>query len=168
MKILAICGSIRKESSNWALLKFAESRLSEHEWVFTDLTKLPYFEPEEQFGEHTPQIVMELRESASTADLIFIATPEYAHGIPGILKNALEWLFCEGTMKKQVALIIGSGQGIHVKDQLIEVLSTMDFLIDSNTTLIIKGARHTIGDENKKLIESFLMGLNKKLESARQ
>lgn len=154
MKIVGICGSIRENSSNWLILKTAKTYLNQHDWAFADLSILPYFQPELQFQD-TPEIVHHLRNLASAADLILISTPEYAHGIPGILKNGLEWLFCEGTMKKPVALIIGSSQGEHVKDQLLEVLRTMDFQIDLQNTLIVQGARTRFTEDGKILDSQF-------------
>jgi chromate reductase len=156
MKIFGICGSIRKDSSNWSLLKALQNDMGNHEWNLMDIAKLPYFEPENQFSENTPHIVKEFREAASAADLIVITTPEYAHGIPGILKNALEWIFCEGTMKKPVTCLIGSGQGEHSRDQLIEVLSTMDFRIGISDTMIVKGLRLNVQiDESIKELIKF-------------
>lgn len=144
MKILAISGSIRQGSSNTALLKAAKFFFDTQEWHTFDLTKLPYFDPDLQYSEKIPAIVTSMRELAGQCDLILISTPEYAHGIPGLLKNGLEWLFCELTMKKPVAVIIGSAQGEWARDQLLEVLKTMDFAVTPENFHIIHGARTKI------------------------
>jgi NAD(P)H-dependent FMN reductase len=144
MKILGICGSIRKSSSNWAILNAAQKYFSNATWDILDLTALPYFDPDNQHSAATPEVVTEMRRLAKECDLIFISTPEYAHGIPGILKNGLEWLFCEHTSGKKVAVVIGSTQGEWARDQLFEVLKTMDFAAKAENFLILKGARTKI------------------------
>ncbi len=141
MRILGICGSLRKDSTNWLLLTEAQKLTPRAQWTFADLSVLPWFRPEDQFSEKVPKVVTELRGLASAADLIVIATPEYAHSMPGILKNGLEWTFCEGTMKKPVKLLIGSGQGEHTRTQLLETLRTMDFLIEDKDAVIFTGLR---------------------------
>ena len=95
MKILGLCGSLRRNSSNGALLKAAQLFLSDGDWFDADLAALPYFDPDQQYDQ-TPKQVLELRRQATLADAVFIATPEYAHAMPGLLKNTLEWMFCEG------------------------------------------------------------------------
>jgi chromate reductase len=160
MKILKICGSLREQSSNAAILKAVQVLHPFEEWDFFDLFTLPFFQPELQF-EQTPSIVLELRKKASAADLILIATPEYAHGVPGVLKNGLEWMFCEGTMKKSVAVIIGSTQGESTQSQLLEILTTMDFNILPSDTFLIRGARTKIDQDGLILDENLktdLMG----------
>src|SRR5436190_123675 len=109
MNILAICGSIRNTSSNFSLLAIAQSFFpQETVWNYFHINDLPYFDPQLQFDPALPKSVQEIRSLAAKADYIVISTPEYAHGIPGILKNALEWLVCEESMKKKVVIIIGS------------------------------------------------------------
>jgi chromate reductase, NAD(P)H dehydrogenase (quinone) len=144
MKILGLCGSLRENSSNSLLLKAAQLQLTKCQWMVFDLAKLPYFDPDNQYSDQTPKIVLELRALASSADLIFVCTPEYAHGIPGVLKNAFEWLFHEGTEKKPVYVVIGSAEGENTKAQLIEILSTMDFSISEEQILLVKGARSLV------------------------
>lgn len=100
-----------------------------------------------EYGDHTPAIVLEMRQAVGACDLLIIATPEYAHGIPGILKNGLEWLFCDLTQKKPVAVIIGSAQGQWVQEQILEVLVTMEFSITAKELLIIRGARGKVATE---------------------
>ncbi len=163
MKIFALCGSLRKESSNWKILNAAKSYLHQHEWQFADLSLLPYFDPDLQYSEETPEIVLRTRKQAGASDVIVISTPEYAHGIPGMLKNGLEWIFNESTMQKPVFVIIGSAQGQRVRDQLLEVLKTMDFKIENESFLLFQGARtkfnstNQITDANtKKQFEGFL------------
>ncbi|MBS1961269.1 MAG: NAD(P)H-dependent oxidoreductase [Bdellovibrionales bacterium] len=140
MKILALSGSLRENSSNAALLRAAE-RLVSATWTRFDLATLPYFDPDLQYSEDIPETARRLRDLGAEANLIFIATPEYAHGVPGLLKNGLEWLFCDRTSRKPVAVVLGSAQGEWARDQLLEILATMDFAVDADSFHLVKGAR---------------------------
>lgn len=144
MKILSLCGSLRSNSTNGYILKAAKNVRPNDNWIDFNLADLPYFDPDNQYSEQTPKIVLEFRKLGASADIIFITTPEYAHGMPGILKNALEWLFHEGTMSKPVFVVVGTAQGEHTREQLIEVIKTMDFKMSKASVLLIKGARSKI------------------------
>ncbi len=140
MRILGLSGSLRSDSSNSRLLALAH-KIVGAEWSFFDLASLPYFDPDHQYSEQTPKPVQALRALAAQADRIFICTPEYAHGIPGILKNALEWMFHEGTQKTRVACVVGSSQGENTREQLLEILRTMDFAVEADDIILMKGLR---------------------------
>ena len=143
MKILGLCGSLRPESSNARLLRAARTYLSVHDWTEFDLASLSYFDPVRQYDD-VPSEVSGFRSLAGASDLILIATPEYAHGIPGVLKNGLEWLFCDATIRRPVAVIVGSGLGRAVRDQLLDVLRIMDFAISPDRFLLIQGSQPKI------------------------
>jgi chromate reductase len=168
MKILGLCGSLRSNSSNGNILKAAKALLSPSEWREFNLSELPYFDPDNQFSERVPVKVKEVRQLACESDVIFVSTPEYAHGLPGILKNAFEWIFHEGTQKKPVYVVIGSAEGENTKDQLVEILKTMDFKIDESHVLLIKGARSKFDESGRVLdtateerLNAFLQSLTK-------
>lgn len=167
MNVLAICGSIRSTSSNFSLLAVAQSFFPEEtSWDYFRINELPYFDPQLQFDPALPHTVQTIRSLAARSDYILISTPEYAHGIPGILKNALEWLVCEETMKKKVVIIIGSPSGGEfVKDYLTETIRTMDLLPSDDRTLVVTSARSDIAPDgsiiNKELetlIKNFVQG----------
>ncbi len=153
MKIATLCGSNARVSANHAILKALEKYFDGHQCTNLDLSALPFFTPDNQYGDHVPSQVLKMREVVADCDLLVISTPEYAHGIPGILKNGLEWIFCAETGKTPVAIIIGSAQGEWARDQLIEVLTTMDFSVTINQTLIIHGARVKI-DQDGNFLDS--------------
>lgn len=115
-----------------------------------DLQRLPYFDPELQFSADVPAVVRELREAAKAADFVLVVTPEYAHGIPGVLKNALEWLICEETMRKRVVVgIAAPSGGEYVRDHLLETLRTMDWIIAGEDALIVRDARKAIAPDGE-------------------
>lgn len=153
MRVLAICGSIRKDSSNHALLKAIHGLVpGVTDWTDFDIKQLPFFDPQLQFSPEIPAIVSDLRRKAHQSNFIVISTPEYAHGIPGILKNALEWLLCEETMKKKVAIFIGAPSGgEYVKEFLLETLQAMDMVATPEMTLVVRTARNNISSHGEIL-----------------
>ncbi|RUZ85285.1 NADPH-dependent FMN reductase, partial [Mesorhizobium sp. M7A.F.Ca.US.006.01.2.1] len=93
LNILAISGSLRAASTNSALIAalarnaLPGCRVS----VYDGLGCLPIFNPDDE-GERTPLEASELIDAVSRADGVIVSCPEYAHGVPGGLKNALDWL----------------------------------------------------------------------------
>lgn len=94
MRVLGIAGSLRRDSYNHALLRVAGERLpAGAELVeFDRLGEIPPYDADlEADGAPAPEAVAALREAMREADAVLIATPEYNHSIPGVLKNALDW-----------------------------------------------------------------------------
>lgn len=114
MKILAICGSLQAESSNLSLLVRAGSLVPagvEFE-IFDGVRELPPFNPDiEGSGEGAPASVIRFREVISAADAVLIACPEYGHGMPGALKNALDWTVGSGEFNHKVVAVTASAAG---------------------------------------------------------
>lgn len=126
MNILAICGSLRSQSRSLAILHAAQALAPTgvNFEVFESLGHLPLFNPEQEQG-HS-QAVQALREAIDTADAIVIASPEYAHGITGALKNALDWMVgYEAFGGMPVAVLNPSSHSHHADDSLKEILRTM-------------------------------------------
>lgn len=92
--------------------------------IFSGMGALPLFNPDLEAC--VPTSVQHLRLAVDAAQALIIASPEYAHGISGVLKNALDWLVShEGTLHKPIALINTSPRSHHADDALREVLQTM-------------------------------------------
>jgi chromate reductase, NAD(P)H dehydrogenase (quinone) len=129
LHILTISGSLRAQSSNTAVLR-ALAALAPA-WVelshYDQLASLPYFNPDlDQESDTPPATVQRLRQLIATADLVLISSPEYAHGVPGALKNALDWLVSSHEFpNKPVALINPSPYSHHAQASLRETLVTM-------------------------------------------
>ena len=85
--------------------------------VFTffdqQIGELPHFRPDlDEEGMTPPQQVAELRSLVAAADAVLISCPEYAHGVPGSFKNALDWIVSSGELsRKPVALLMASPSG---------------------------------------------------------
>lgn len=126
--MLGLCGSLRKVSANRAFLEAArELAPPELDIVIHDgLGRLPLFNPDEEI-EPLPPVVAALREAVAVSDVLLIACPEYAHGIPGPFKNLLDWLV--GSLEfpgKAVLQVNTSGrESHHAQAALREVLLTM-------------------------------------------
>jgi chromate reductase len=138
MKILAISGSLRAASINSAFCR-AAARLAPASLqitVFNDLGELPLFNPD--LEANPPSVVLRFRAAIADADALLIASPEYAHGISGAMKNALDWLVSfEAVLAKPIALINTSPRAHHAYDSLREILQTMSTDIVTQASMTI-------------------------------
>jgi len=144
IRILAISGSLRAQSSNTALLR-AMSLLAPDEIeiiIYNDTSTLPYFNPD--IDPFNDKFVMSFRSQVEHAHGLLIAAPEYAHGLPGAFKNALDWLVgCEKFPGKPVALINASSRAKHAQSSLFEIFKTMsaDIVKEASLTIPITPGR---------------------------
>lgn len=139
MRILAISGSLRAASSNSAVVRAATVLAPEHVdvIVYDGLGTLPHFNPDLDV-EPLPPAVAELRAQVGDADALLISSPEYAHGVPGSLKNALDWLVSGfEIVHKPIAVINASARSTHAHASLTETLRTMSTRVveDASITL---------------------------------
>ena len=126
VKILVLCGSLRAQSSNRALLqayeRLAPSSISVQH--YEQLGELPHCNPDLD-GETVPHQAGALRSLVASADAVIISTPEYAHGLPGAFKNALDWLVSDPAFAGKPVVILHSSRGsAWALDSLKEVLRT--------------------------------------------
>ena len=91
MKILGVAGSLREGSYNRSLLRAARELLpADVELAEFDIRGLPFYDGDvEAAGD--PEPVVALKDAIREADALLIATPEYNRGVPGALKNAVDW-----------------------------------------------------------------------------
>ncbi|MGW7485605.1 NADPH-dependent FMN reductase [Streptomyces sp. NPDC054786] len=129
MRLLALSGSLRARSSNGAVLRSALA-FWDGPTATADIGTLPHFNPDLDGEDATPPApVAALRTAVATADALLVVSPEYAHGVPGVLKNALDWLVSSGEcVTKPIAVITASPfptGGDHANAQLRETLRMM-------------------------------------------
>lgn len=138
INILAISGSLRKESSNTFLLNAAAFLAPKNIdiKIYQSIGDLPLFNPD--LDEMTQSEVLRLKSEINLADGILIASPEYAHGISGVMKNALDWLVKgEEFVNKPVAIINTSSRAVHAYASLVEIIKTMSGQIIPEASLIV-------------------------------
>lgn len=168
MVIFSISGSLREGSSNAEVLRLLKPHLPKSTEILTyqGLSTLPHFNPDldhEHDQENVPEPVKELRGMVSRSSVIIISTPEYAHGIPGSLKNALDWLVSTTALEKKPTGIIfaSTSEGNFAQKALVEVLKTMSANVVPGAVISIPGIHQkihdmTINEDLKKFLDNLL------------
>ncbi len=151
VRILAISGSLRAASSNTAVVE-AVAALAPADVeidVYAGLADLPPFNPDDDREPLNPSVA-DLRVRVLSADALFISSPEYAHGVPGVLKNALDWLVGgEGEIVgKPIALVNAAPRATHAQASLAETLRTMSTHVipAASITIDLAGRKPTPAD----------------------
>jgi chromate reductase len=147
MKLLAISGSLRAASHNAAVL-VAAKRLAPAGVIiemFGGIGDLPFFNSDLETPEQMPEAVSAFRQMIGAADGILISSPEYARGVSGVMKNALDWLV--GSFEfpgKPVALINTSPRATAALAAITLTLETMsaDVIREASITLPLLGTRY--------------------------
>jgi len=114
MIVSALCGSLRKGSYNQSLLDAAIARAPQHgfEIVQADWSQFPVFSQDHESD--APEAVAEAKRIIHSSSCILLVTPEYNHGVPGGLKNAVDWLsrpFGDTTLTGRPMAIMGASSG---------------------------------------------------------
>jgi chromate reductase, NAD(P)H dehydrogenase (quinone) len=173
MKLLAISGSLRASSLNTCVLHAARSLAPAGVEIelFEAIDKLPFFNSDLESG-HLPEQVVRFRAVIGAADGLLISSPEYARGVSGVMKNALDWLVgSEDFPGKPVALINTSPRATHVLAALTLTLETMSarLIKDASITLALLGTTHDAGSiaadpelagALRSALEHFVRGIN--------
>jgi len=139
LKLFGLCGSLRARSSNRAMLE-AYARLcadAAELKIYEGLAGLPHFNPDDD-REELAASVTDLRTQIAASDAIVISTPEYAHGLPGSLKNALDWLVSDPAFAGKPVVLISAERGsTWAIDSLREILRTMsaEVLVEASIAL---------------------------------
>ena len=126
LRVLALSGSLRQASLNSAMLDMAQTCAPADMRVerFKTLHELPLFNPDLEPFEPAPVAV--LRVAIQAADVVLIASPEYAHGISGVMKNALDWMVSTGALvDKPVVIWNASPRATHALEAMRETLTVM-------------------------------------------
>ena len=143
--VLGISGSLRGASSNSALVRAAVrlAPVGVELSIYRELADIPPFNPDLD-TDAAPAAVVRFRAALDACDAILICSPEYAHGVPGVLKNALDWVVGSGElMDKPIALINASTRATHAYASLQETLTTMSGRVieDASITIPLDGSK---------------------------
>lgn len=167
IKLLAISGSTRKASSNLNLIKAIADLTSEIfiTTVFDGLSELPHFNPELD-NENVPHEVTDFRKQLREADGILICTPEYAIGVPGTLKNAIDWTVSSMEFsKKPIALITASLSGEKAHNSLLGTLLILEARMTENTQLLVSFVKTKVNSDCRITDIETLNSINKLTQS---
>ena len=149
MKILAISGSLRAGSANTRVVE-ALAHLAGPEVVvsvYRGLGDLPLFNPD--LEDRLPAEVADLRRAVGGADAVVICSPEYAHGVAGAMKNALDWLVPSVEFPGIAAAVINAApHAHHAVTQLRETLQVMSArIVDDACVVLLMPGRTEASDE---------------------
>jgi chromate reductase len=150
-RVLCLAGSLRRDSWNRRLLQaaVAQAPATLHLDVYDALSAVPLFDEDlEQREPAGPAGVQALRAAIAAADGVIIATPEYNHAIPGVLKNALDWLSRDNpegeVLPEKPVAVLGASSGPWgtrlAQASLRQVLHTCGALVMPSPTLFVANA----------------------------
>jgi NAD(P)H-dependent FMN reductase len=134
-QLLTISGSLRTGSSNSAFSPPPrEAELS----AIHGLARCPPSVPTSTERGRGSAAVAHWRAALGAADAVLFSSPEYAHGIPGAFKNALDWVVGSGELvDKRVGLVCPSAASQFAHPQIVEVLTTMSAVVVPRATIVI-------------------------------
>jgi chromate reductase len=180
VKILGIAGSLRKASYNRAALRAAQQLCPNDAKIeIFELDGIPSFNQDEE--KNPPQKIVDLKSRIRAADAILIATPEYNYGLPGVLKNAIDWAsrpYGDNAWSgKPVAILsaaLSMGGGVRAQYQLRQsfVFLNMDAVVQPEVAIGNASQRYddqgNLTDEtSKKLIAQLVKNLVDKVRILR-
>lgn len=131
MRLVGVCGSLRDGSLNAAVVATAAALCAEDGVVletYRGIGALPFFNPDVETA-GLPPTAEEWRAALAGADGVLVAGPEYAHGMSGVLKNALEWVVGGGELTGKPVLVVTASPSMTGGDRaqawVIETLRVM-------------------------------------------
>ena len=149
IKILGISGSLRANSSASAILNVVAGLVSDQVefTIYTGLAEIPAFNDSNDI----PETVSDFIELVSEADGVFFCIPEYAFGVPGALKNALDWTVSSSTAfpGKPVALITAATGGDKAHAAFLLTLKAISSKIPDGATLLLPFIRSKLNEKNE-------------------
>ncbi len=152
MRLFAISGSLRGRSFNTALLRAATNLIPEGAVVslYEGMADLPHFNPDLD-GDPAPAPVADLRARLTAADGVLICSPEYAHGVPGSLKNALDWIVSSGEFTDKPVLLINASPSFMgasiAQANLVEILRVMGARLPDSAVVSIASVSRKVGPD---------------------
>jgi NAD(P)H-dependent FMN reductase len=143
IKVLAVSGSTRQQSTNLNLIRAIDNLFTEKLQIelFEGIGAIPHFNPDLD-TDSPPQEVVHWRNKVRAAQGVLICTPEYAMGVPGSLKNAIDWTVSSMEFShRPVALITASLNGEKGHASLMETLKIIESTMAPGCDLVIPFAK---------------------------
>lgn len=158
-KILGISGSLRAKSFNAMLLLAAGQTLEEGaELEVGSIRGIPLFDQDVEDAEGVPQVVEDLKDRVKACDGLLLVTPEYNNGIPGVFKNAIDWLSrppadIAKVFKNRPVAVIGASPGgfgtILAQNAWLPVLRTLGMRPYFGGRLVMSHAHRAFNDDGE-------------------
>lgn len=151
INILAISGSLRPDSSNSSILRVIGNMIGDDATytIYDAIDKLPHFNPSLD-NDDANESFNTFRKELSNADGVIICTPEYAFGVPGVLKNALDWTVSSGNFdKKPTAVITASLAGDKAHASILLTFKALGANIPEDGTLLIPFVRTRVSSKGE-------------------
>ncbi len=153
MNILAISGSLRKDSYNTALLHAVQDVVSKDSNVtIYDLSKLPIYN--QDLEDSFPKEALDFKKMIEESDAVVIATPEFNRSISGVLKNALDWAsrpWGENSFAGKYALVLGASIGAVgtaiAQQHLKQILLFLDMNVIGQPEFFLGDAAHKFNED---------------------
>ena len=142
LKILCLSGSLRANSSTHIVLNEIIKQHADVQFtVYNNLGNLPHFNDSSEI----PEAVTNFRTALQQADGVLFVTPEYAFGVPGTLKNALDWTVSSGEfVNKPTAVIVASTGGENAFHSVLLTLKAISANIGEKSTLLVSFIRSKV------------------------
>jgi NAD(P)H-dependent FMN reductase len=164
IKLIGISGSLRNASSASAILNHIGHLLPVQVdfTIYNDLKKIPAFDDSPQI----PNVVSELIQLISGADGVFFCIPEYAFGVPGALKNALDWTVSTiAFSNKPVALVTAASGGEKAHQAFLLTLTALGSRIIEKNTMLISAVRTKLDEKGDIKDPQTLAGIHDLIHS---
>jgi len=172
LRVLGFAGSLRKGSWNRALLSAARDMAPEGmEITIHDLIDIPLYNADLDHDADRPASVRRFKEAIAAADAVLIATPEYNYGIPGVLKNAIDWASRPGMhsvfVGKPVAMMGASSSMVgtaRAQAHLRPVILSMKAEVLPHPDVLVAKAKEKFDDQRRLTDETTRKFLKEMLE----
>ncbi|WP_306114777.1 MULTISPECIES: NADPH-dependent FMN reductase [unclassified Roseovarius] len=171
-KLLTISGSLRKGSYNRMLLKEAAKAFGDAEVIEADLD-LPLYDGDLEAAEGIPAPVQALADQIKAVDAIVISSPEYNKGIPGVLKNALDWVSrVEGAVLKDKPTVVvsaaaGRTGGETAQFMVLHCLTQLQVRLMPGPAVLVAGAMNEFDESGALQNELYLKTLATRMQALR-
>ena len=174
IKIVAVVGSLRKESYNRQLALAAKALIGDRaDFELLEYQDVPLMNQDIEYP--APEAVKRVRDAVKSADGIWFFTPEYNHYFPGVLKNLIDWLSRPVSDKDpqvlsgKPAAISGispamAGTGL-AQDHLVTLISFLNMDVMNVPRLVIPNAFQQVDDQGKPVLKASYPYLQKQADS---
>ncbi len=183
--ILGLSGSLRQGSFNTALLRAAGTLMPEGASLRIEtVAGIPLYDADDEAADGLPAAVVRLKDAIVAADGLLIATPEYNNGIPGVAKNAIDWLSrppsdIPRVFRDRPVALVGASPGgfgtILAQDAWLPVLRTLGADFWAGGRLMVSRAGNVFGSDGalndagiREQLQKFLAGFVAHVRAARR